>query len=63
MIFNKEEALNEIMNIFNLGANPKFSEQMKATQKAQDYLQSLYEASFREGFDKGMEATKKVNEL
>lgn len=63
MVFDKEEALNEILQIFKLGDNPKFSDQMKAMEKAQNYLKVIYETAFREGFEKGIEATKKVDKL
>lgn len=63
MIFDKKEAISEILEIFKLPDNPKFSDQMRAIEKAQDYLQKLYEQVYREGFEKGMEATNKVNKL
>lgn len=52
--FNKEKALDELLAFFNLGKTPTFSEQMKAMQTAQNYLEVIHLESFQKGLEAGL---------
>lgn len=54
MEFNKEKALDDLMKIFNLGATPTFSEQMKAMASAQNYLEQLHLQAYELGLETGI---------
>ncbi|MDI5894370.1 hypothetical protein [Flavobacterium algoritolerans] len=52
--FNKVKALDEIMEIFKLGPNPTFSENMNAMITAQNYLEVIHLESFQKGLEQGL---------
>jgi hypothetical protein len=61
--FNKEFAFDELLTAMVVPPNPKPSESIKSLQNGQDYLQKIHDDAFKAGFEKGCDATKKVNEL
>jgi hypothetical protein len=61
--FNKEIAFDELLATMALPPNPKPSESIKSLQNGQYYLQKIHDDAFKAGFEKGCDATKKVNEL
>jgi len=61
--FNKVIALDELSKAMALPAKAKPSECIQSMLNAQDYLQALHDKAFEQGFEKGCEATKKVDEL
>lgn len=62
-IFNKKEALDEILKKMQSKSNPTFSETIDIYVSVQNYLTEIHECGFKQGFEKGIEATTKVNEL
>jgi hypothetical protein len=62
-IFNKEIAFDELLETMALPPNPKPSESIKSFKNGQDYLQKIHDEAFALGFEKGCDATKKVDEL
>lgn len=62
-IFNKVIALDELSKVMALPEKAKPSECIQSMLNAQNYLQELYDKAFEQGFEKGCEAAKKVNEL
>jgi hypothetical protein len=52
--FNKEKALDELLAIFNQTPKPTFSDQMKAMQTAQNYLEIIHLESFQKGLEAGI---------
>jgi hypothetical protein len=61
--FNKITALDEFISLMHLPPNPKASESIQSLLNAQDYLQKIHDEAFALGFEKGCDATKKVDEL
>lgn len=61
--FNRIEAFDELSCIITvpMGATP--SVVMSHLQKGQDYLQQIYDQGLKDGFEKGCDASKKVDEL
>ncbi|MCB6097206.1 hypothetical protein [Flavobacterium psychrophilum] len=54
MEFNKEKALDELMQILNIGTKPTFSEIMKAMLAAQNYLVKIHIDAYQKGLEKGI---------
>lgn len=61
--FNKEKALDELAAFMALPPNATISETLKTMLRAQNFLQKLHNDAFEAGFEKGCEATRKVDEL
>jgi hypothetical protein len=61
--FNKILAFDELMNTIKVSENSPLSEAIKKLQHGQDYLQKIHDNAFVAGFEKGCDATKKVDEL
>lgn len=61
--FNKVIAFDELVIAITPPINAKASESIKVLLNGQDYLQKIHDEAFVLGFEKGCEATKKVDEL
>lgn len=62
-IFDKKKALDEIVKKMQSKSNPTISECVDIYVSVQNYLIEIHECGFKQGFEKGIEATTKVNEL
>lgn len=62
-VFSKEKALDDINEIMANAAGGKMSIMMKCMADVQDYLQKLHDNAFEAGFEKGCDATKKIEAL
>lgn len=61
--FNKVVAFDELMKTIKTDPDGPFSEAIKKLLDGQDYLQKIHDKAFAAGFEKGCDATSKVNEL
>lgn len=61
--FNKIAAFDELMITIKVPENSPVSECMAKLIKGQDYLQQIHDEAFKAGFEKGCDATNKVNEI
>ncbi|MDA6068022.1 hypothetical protein NJT12_00195 [Flavobacterium sp. AC] len=61
--FNKIKAFDELMNTIKVPENSPLSSTIKKLIEGQEYLQKIHDDAYRAGFDKGCDATKKVDEL
>lgn len=61
--FNKTKAFDGLVLAVTPPINPMPSESMRALLNGQDYLQKIHDEAFALGFEKGCEASKKVEEL
>jgi hypothetical protein len=61
--FSKVKAFDEMMLSMQTAPNPLPSESMQSLINGQNYLQKIYDDAFAQGFEKGLEATKKVDDL
>ncbi|MDA6072060.1 hypothetical protein NJT12_20755 [Flavobacterium sp. AC] len=61
--FNKIKAFDELMNAIKVPKNSPLSSAIEKLLEGQDYLQKIHDDAYRAGFEKGCEATKKVDEL
>lgn len=61
--FNKATAFDELTRLVQLPTDAAVSDTIKSILNAQNYLQEIYDSAFKEGFEKGCEATKKIDEI
>jgi hypothetical protein len=61
--FNKVLAFDELMQTIKTNTDGPLSEAIKKLIDGQDYLQTIHDEAFAAGFEKGCDATNKVNEL
>lgn len=61
--FNKILAFDELLLSMKVPENPKASESIQSLLNGQNYLQKIHDEAFGQGFEKGLEATKKVDDL
>lgn len=61
--FNKETAINELGEILQGLNNCTISETIKILENAQNFLQEIHDNAFNEGFEKGIDATKKLDQI
>jgi len=61
--FNKETAFDELGKIMQMSNNSSISDTIKMLQNAQNFLQEIHDNAFNQGFEKGCDATKKIDEI
>lgn len=61
--FNKLVAFDELISSMQTSPTPKASESIQSLLNGQNYLQKIHDEAFAQGFEKGCDATKKVEEL
>jgi len=61
--FNKIKAFDELMKTIKVAENSSVSSAIEKLLEGQDYLQKIHDDAYKAGFDKGCDATKKVEEL
>jgi ribonucleotide reductase beta subunit family protein with ferritin-like domain len=61
--FNKVTALDELVKTMTPPPTAMMSDHLKCILNSQEYLQKIHDEAFAFGFEKGCEATKKVEEL
>ncbi|MFK7061401.1 hypothetical protein V3Q90_14885 [Flavobacterium oreochromis] len=59
--FNKEKALDQLIEILNVGKKPKPSEVHKSIERATLFLKNIHQEGFAYGYIKGVEVTEKIN--
>lgn len=61
--FNKVAALDNFITMSIVPPNAKMSDHFKIIVDSQNYFQKIYDDAFADGFEKGCEASKKIEEL
>lgn len=61
--FNKENALDKLGEIMKPTDNNTISDSIKSLINAQNFLQEIHDNAFNKGFEKGCDATNKINEI
>jgi hypothetical protein len=61
--FNKVTALDELIKALTPPPNAQISDHLKCIVDSQNYFQKIHDEAFKSGFEKGCDATKKVDEL
>ncbi len=61
--FNKVSTLDEFIKQMQLPPNATMSQNLKVIVDSQNYLQKIHDDAFELGFEKGCDATKKIEQL
>jgi len=61
--FNKLKVFDDFIVAMTLPPNAKPSESIQSIINGQNFLQKIHDEAFSEGFEKGLEATDKVDKL
>lgn len=61
--FNKIMAFDELIQAVTVPQNPKPSDSIQSIINGQNFIQKIHDEAFEKGFEKGCEATEKVDKL